>query len=362
MRSRALVVVLIGLLGAACTSTVRPTASPTTSATVQVRPESYPGPFVPDAIQALDNRLWLIGTSGSRCAVERLDPSTLEAETFPLPSCGSYVAAGTGHLYLVAVNYDRSTQIAALHLESLDAATGRATVMAPVMDTMTIGSGLAHMGLAYDRGWLWLYDWGDEALLRVSPASGAVTGEVTGILSGGGHPVMAADRSGLWVAEGPGGQRLFHLEPGSTRARTVYRAQAPASLLWVATLGTRVWAKIASYPSRGATASTHLVAFDSAGHRVMQTSPGASGDSAVGGLGAQLWSVGTGTTCQGPQRVWRTDGATGRTAAVATLHPPIAPCLTEGNQQLQVVAGYVFVLDGTGETLLAGVLYRLSLA
>ena len=323
-----------------------------------IRAVRFPGPFLPQQIVSIGGQVWVIGTTSGRCTFERIDPVTLRSRTFTVPECGPYVAAGAGHLYVTAVHHTSGTNDAALHLESFDTATGRVTVAAPVMFT-AVGSGLAHMALAYGAGSLWLYPWGDR-LLRVTPLTGAVVASASGLTSGGGHPVMVTDDATVWMAEGPGGPGLFRLAAADRTASRVYSVPAPGSLLWVVAAGGRIWADAASYTDGGRSVVTRLVAFDRTGRMVLQSPPEALGDSAVAGTHRDLWTVGVGASCSGPQRLWQVDEASGRSTVVATLRSPIEACLTEGANQLAVAGGYVFVLDATGTGSPASVLYRLT--
>jgi len=328
-----------------------------------VRSRSFPGPFLPQQIVSTGGSLWVLGTMGStdpnRCAVERLDPETLRGPTYPLPECGPYLAAGDSHLYVVAVRYVAGSNGEDLHLETVDTTTGQ-TTLDPSVITTVVGSGLAHMAFAYGLGSLWLDSWNDQ-LWRISASTGAVTGSVSErSVTSGGHPSIVATRSGVWLAEGPGGgPTLKRLVPGSKAPSTVFVAPGSASILWLAATPGRVWADVATYADEGRTVRTRLLAFGSSGRMVLETPPEGLGSSLVAGSGHTLWTVGAGTTCAGPQRLWRVDGTTGRSVAVTTLRSPIEPCLTEGGSQLAVAGGFVFVLDATGAASPAGVLYRI---
>lgn len=139
----------------------------------------------------------------------------------------------------------------------------------------------------------------------------------------------------------------------------MFTGPAPGSLLWVVEAGDRLWAASAAFGA-GTSFTTSLVAFDASGHQVRETPPVAVGEADAVGAGSRVWSVGTGGACDDPQRLWRTDTATGATAAAATLASPVEACLALGPDHLAVAGGYVFVLDTTGSASPAGVLYRVS--
>lgn len=356
VRSRVATVLAAAVVVAAgCTTTPAPKSGAPTSAPVEV---TYPMGFVPGQIQALDGDLWMTGATGDHCAAERLNPTSGDRETFPLPACGTYLAAGAGHLYLVSASYRKDSVTEDLHLESVDAATGQARIMTPVIDSVQ-GSGIAHLGFAYAEGSLWLYDSAEQALLEISPATGAVTGKIDGVLSNGGHPDLIAGPSALWMAEGPGGQHLFRVVPGSLTVTTVYAAGTPGAVLWAAAVGDQVWADVLGFSDQGTQTATRLRAFDAAGRPLVTTDPDAVGDSAVAVGNRQLWSVGPGATCGSSQFVWVTDTVTGRTGLDLTLRPPIGPCLDEQTGQIQAVGDYVFILDSGGTTGPPGVLYQI---
>ena len=318
----------------------------------------FTGSLGPTRELALDGRIWLVGSAGTGCAVEELDPASLATRSYPLTECPTgYVAAGAGHLYLLVVHGRPTSNDEELHVETFDTTTGRSGVMAPVAAT-TVGSGLAHMTLLYGLGWLWLYPWGDR-VLRISPSSGAVAGSVGGVTSGGGHAVMAAEAAHMWLAEGPGGQHLFRFTAASATASRVYRVPDPGSLVWVAAAGGRIWAEVATYSgTAGSVTTTRLVAFDGAGHRLFQNGPEAVGEAGLVEAGGQLWSAGLGTSCWAPLRLWRVQPGTGHSALAAVLGHG-QTCVTAGDVQMAAAGGYVFVLDPAASGSGAGVLYRI---
>jgi hypothetical protein len=138
------------------------------------------------------------------------------------------------------------------------------------------------------------------------------------------------------------------------------RGPADGSVAWISTIEPRTWAKVTSYRDDGRVVVTRLVAFDASGKQLLRTRPEQVGDSALVGSGGRLWSLGVGGNCNGPQRLWSVDAATGNTELTATLRSPVKPCLTEGGSQLAVVGHSIFVLDPTDASVPAGVLYRIT--
>jgi hypothetical protein len=219
------------------------------------------------------------------------------------------------------------------------------------------------MAMAYAGGSLWLNPWSGE-VLQISPSTGAVVRTITGTpFSDGGHSLVEGGPGGLWMAGGAGSALILdRLGPGSTTPAVVYKGSGPRSVLWLSPVGDRVWAEVGTYVDGGRRVVTRLVAFDSSGERVLETSPEDPGDLPVVGSGGQLWSVGDGARCDGPQRLWRIDRRTGRSVTVATLASPVAPCLVAADgSELAAVGDKVFVLDPTSTGGGPGsVLYRIT--
>jgi hypothetical protein len=320
------------------------------------RTMKFNGKFSPVAMQALDGQLWLIGTTPHGCGAERINPSDLHTKLFPLPSCEAYLAAGGHHLYVLGIDESAGSPAAEEHVVTFDPATG-GSVVAPATVARTFGSGVGHMAFSYGLGGLWLYTLEDGALARISTASGTVQSTVTSLESGGGHPVMAFTDHAVWFAEGPGGPRLYRLADGATKAKVVYTAPNPGSVLWAAAVGNRVWASVATYSNGGQSVHTRLVAFDDSGKRDLTSGVISVGEAAVAGPDGALWSVGRGASCNNPQKLWRSDDHA-KTKAVEILKSPAQGCLFE--TQIQSAGRYVFVLDGTGSNSPAGVLYRFT--
>lgn len=243
-----------------------------------VRSLGFPGPFLTQDVVASGGKIWLVGAVASiaanTCAVERVDPTTLRTTTYPLAACGGYVAVGGGMIFLVVARYVTGTNNEELHIESFDTATGRSTVMTPVVTAGQIGSGFAHMAFTYGDGSLWLYPWITQ-LWRISPSTGAVVDTLSGVPeAGGGQPAVMVDSAGIWLAEGPGGGPVIsRIPPGSRTPIQVYSAGIGGSILWLAALNGRVWADAATFSNEGRTVRTRLVALDHTGRKVVESGP-----------------------------------------------------------------------------------------
>ncbi len=330
-----------------------------------IRSLTFTGSFSPQQVVSESGRIWLVGSTAPdnrNCVVEEIDPASLRRRTFPLPACGSYLAVGGGRIFLADGVFTGVTDTTAFHVESFDTATGRGVVMAPVV-IATTGTGYAHMAMTYAGGWLWMTPWSDEAL-EISPSTGSVVRTITGLpTSTGGHPLIVGGPGGTWSAGGAGSPLIIdRIDPRSTTPAVVYRGSRSSSVLWLSPVGDRVWAEVGTYVDGGRAVVTRLVAFDSSGKRVLETSPEESGDLPVVGSGGELWSVGSGARCDGPQRLWRIDSRTGKSVAAATLPSPVAPCLVAADgSELAAVGDSVFVLDPASTFGPGSVLYRISL-
>lgn len=114
------VVAVLGLAGllTACSSSP-PVAGPTGNQAAVIRSLGFPGPFQPNRVLSLDGKIWPVGSAGTGCAVERIDPATLAMRAFPLAECPTgYVAAGPGHLFLMVVDYEPGTNNEACQLQA----------------------------------------------------------------------------------------------------------------------------------------------------------------------------------------------------------------------------------------------------
>jgi hypothetical protein len=346
----------------------RPTPAATTARAEgvrSIRSLTFAGSFAPQQVVSAAGRIWLVGSTepeDRHCAIEEIDPVSLRTTTFSIPACGTYVAVGKGRIFLADGVFTGATDTTAFHIESFDVATGTAVVMAPVA-IATTGTGYAHMALTFAGGSLWLNPWSAK-VLEISPPTGAVIRTITGTaFSDGGHPVIAAAARGAWLTGGADSPLVIdRLEPLSTTPVVVYRGSGPSSILWLSTVGNRMWAEVGTYGDGGIVVATRLLAFTTSGRKVLETPPERLGDLPVVGAGGQLWTVGGGSTrCTGPQRLWRIDRRTGTSVAVATLPSPVVPCLvaTDGSE-IAAVGDHVFVLDPTETSGPGSVLYRIT--
>jgi len=359
-------VLLIAVLGAVGSPVpaASGTSSPMLVGSASIHSLGFPGPFVPEQVVSVAGEVWVLGesspTTQESCSVAEVNPQTLRATTYPIPVCGYYVAVGDGVIYLAAdepAGYNDE-----MHLEVFNPATKRATVMNPVMIT-TQGSGRAHMDMAYEANSIWLSYWGSE-LVKVSTSTGAVLDRITNAPpSVGGHGTIVTNRGRLWIAEGASSPASIYRLSGTSRKLTnIYSGPARSSVLWLSSIGGRVWAAVQTYNRGQLLGSTRLLAFDSSGREVLKGPVEEFGDVPLVGSRQGLWSAGSGPICAAPQRLWKIDPATGRSTDVTTLRTPVEPCLTESptTSEIAVVGKYVFVLEPTGTTTPAAVLYRIQ--
>ncbi len=327
-----------------------------------VRSLTFPGPFIPVQVVSVDGSVWVLGSSGKdpqdSCSIEEINPKTLQHRNYPISLCGYYVAVGNGLIYLAgdvsAINGDE------LHLEIFNPATKHATVMNPVMIT-TQGSGRAHMDMTYGAGSIWMSYWGSE-LVQVSPSTGVVLHEVTNAPSSeGGHGTIVANGAGVWIAADENGEAaISRLAASSHELSRIYTGAAHSSVLWLSSIGTTVWADVASGSDGHPIISTRLIAFDLSGRPILEGPNEMLDDVPLVGSNDLLWSIGSGALCSAPQKLWRIDPATGSSTDITALRTPIEPCLTENptTSQIAVVNRSVFVLEATGTKRPAAVLYR----
>ena len=351
--------VLAALLVASCSAAGGNRSGPNAA----VRSVTFAGAFLPQEVVATTGLVWLVGRMGptaERCGIERVDPNSLRTSSFGLAACGAYVAANDGHIYLAATRYVPASNEAELRIEDFDIATGKSAVMAPVVAT-PVGSELGHMALAYGAGALWVVGWANQ-LLKVSPSTGFVLDRINVPTSGGGHPSIAVNQAGVWIADGPGGgPDIRRISPGSPTTSVIYSAPSSGAILWLSGAQGRIWANVATYLNGGRSVQTRLVAFDASGHKLAETRTEALGTSLAAGTAERMWSVGANQTCTGPQILWKLDGSSGISAEFTTLTTPSTnPCLTQSDTQLAVTGGFVFVLEATGSADPAGVLYRIT--
>jgi hypothetical protein len=370
--------VVVGLLfGGIAGSSTRPVDHRHGAASAEtIRSHRFSGTFTPEQVVSAAGGVWVVGAtlqgSGSGCAVGSVDPATLQTQVFPAVGSCPYVAVGDGHLYLTAVTYVGGTNSEEIRIESFDTVTHQASVLAPVVMTV-IGSAIAHIALTYGEGSLWLYgfvspDSGVADVLQISPATGAVLRTITGVPAiGGGHPAIAADAGGLWLAAGPGGGGYFdHLAPGATTLEPAAVAPKGGSILWLAAIGHTEWAEVAVYGHQGRTVVTRLVAFDASGTEVLETPPEELGAGPVVGSDRGLWAVGDGASCPTlalesyPLDLWRVDPSSGRSVVSTTLRSPVDPCDIGQGSYVAVTGRSVFVLEPSDTTSQPSALVRVS--
>jgi hypothetical protein len=361
-----LVVGLLVGVGSNGVRSMRKTIPPPPAA-VTVQSLGFPGPFVPYQVVSASGSVWVLGTRQldvrGGCAVEQIDPTTLQTAMFPIPACGQYLAVGNGFIYIAAAFPTADPYGNELHLESFDPVTKQAVVMAPVITTI-LGAG-TNLALAYGGGWLWLSEGTD--LLQISPSTGGLVATITDVVPSNVYqPSVVANDGGAWTAGGPSDSPadVFRIAPGSQAASVTYTGPAHGSVLWLSAVGNSVWADVASYHDNyGGAISTRLVAFNFSGTKILQTPTEQFGDVPLVGSGDELWSVGSGYTCKGRQRLWRINAVTGKSTSVTTLHTPIEACLAEtlgGASQITADGDSIFVLETTGQTRPASLLYRVQ--
>jgi hypothetical protein len=108
--------------------------------------------------------VWLVGSvpsriDTSRCAIESVNPRTLQRQLYPGPACGPNVAVGGNQIYLTDVSYVGDSNDERIQIEQFDTVTRRATVLTPV-DMTLVGSSIAHTSMIYYDGSLWLWGYG----------------------------------------------------------------------------------------------------------------------------------------------------------------------------------------------------------
>jgi hypothetical protein len=325
----------------------------------------------PQQVVSASGKVWVVGYVGpaGQCAVDEVDPVTLATRLFSAPECLPDVAVSDGDLYLATLTFVRGTAAnQQVRLARFDTATGRLTVLRPVVTTL-IGSAVAHTAMAYGNGSVWLYAPGNSGsgiteVVQISTATGAVLRTITGVPDIGGiQPAVAANHGGLWLGGGGGGPpNLERLPLGAHTLSQPYSAPSPGSILWLSAIGDKVWADVETYTSsdqgRVTVTRERLVAFDTSGKAVVMSRSAQVDYAPIVGSGRQLWSVGIGARCANPQRLWRIDPANGSSVVVTTLTSPADPCSAEASAA--VLGRAVFVLDPTDETTPASVLYRIQ--
>jgi len=328
----------------------------------------FRGPFIPEQVVSTGGKVWVVGsfeaTSGPNCAIEEVDPATLRTKLYPIPLCALDVTTGNHDIYIAGAISVPDSNDRSIHIEVFDTVTRQQTVLSPTVITLS-GSSIAHTALAYGNGSVWFYSINtlSPKVVKISPSTGAVLATITDVPVTGGHfPALAKTAAGLWMTAGPGGSSpaLTLLPPGLSTPTPVSVEPPPSAVLWLSTVDNVVWADDATYLNRGMTVLTRLAAFDTSGKQVVDSGPEDVGDMPLVASGRDLWTVGVGARCAGPQRVWRVDPSSGKTTAVLTLRTPNAACLDESFPlQLAATGGWVFVLDPSDTLKPPSVMYRI---
>jgi hypothetical protein len=353
------------------------TSSAAPSAVGPTDSRTFTGSFTPEQIVSVGGTPWVVGaTEGSGaagCAVAAVDAATLGTKPLYVADSCPYVAAGGGHLYLAAVTYVHGTNDEQIRIESVDATTDRAVLLAPVVMTV-VGSAIAHIALVYGAGSLWLYgfaepDSGVTDVIQISPVSGAILRTITGVPAiGGGEPAIAATARGLWLAGGAGSLGdLERVVPGSGALAAVAVRPGAGSVVWLTAVGPNVWGEVATFRDEGRSAATRLVAFDASGRQVVESPAEAVGDGPVVGSDRGLFLVGVGDgRCPSvglssyPEHLWRVDAATGASVVAATFRSPVDPCDIGPGSDVAVTGHSVFVLAPSDTTSQPATLFRMA--
>jgi hypothetical protein len=271
---------------------------------------------------------------------------------------------GENQIYLTDVTYVGDSNDEQIQIERFDTVTRRATVLAPV-DMTLVGSSIAHTSMIYYEGSLWLWGYGApdgpgtgrNEVVQISAASGAVLRTITGIPAIGGiQPSMVVADGGLWLSGGAGGGPTVERITSTASAPTVvYTAPSNSSVLWLAAVGTRIWAEEVTAESH---LDTHLVGLSDNGHQILGTTPSDQNfaETAAVGTGGQLWAIGAGESCSSPLQLWRINTATGDANSVLTLLSSGEPC--DANARVAVSGRRVFALVSGTPT--PTVLFRVS--
>jgi hypothetical protein len=327
------------------------------------------GPFSPSQITTAGGMVWLVGSvpssiDSSRCALESVNPTTMRRQLYPGPACGPNVAVGANQIYLTDVTYVGDSNDEQIQIERFNTVTRRATVLAPV-DMTLAGSSIAHTSMIYDDGSLWLWGYGApggpgtgrDEVVQISASSGAVLRTIRGVPDIGGiQPSMVVADGSLWLSGGAGGgPTVERITPTASAPTVVYTTPSNSSVLWLAAVGTRIWAEeVTAGPDPG----THLVVLSADGHQILGTTPSHQNfaETAAVGTGSQLWAIGAGESCSGPLQLWRINATTGEAKSVLTLLSSGEPC--DANARVAVSGQRVFALVSGTPT--RTVLYRVS--
>jgi hypothetical protein len=325
------------------------------------------GSFSPQQMVSANGKVWLIGTvtSGTNslsCALEEVNPTSLQRHLYPVPGCGPDAAVHGQEIYLTSVSYPKDSNNEQIRIERFDTATKRATVLAP-LDMTLGGSSIAHTAMTYGAGslWLWGYAIGTgNTVAQISPSTGTLVRTITGVPNIGGiQPSMVVAGGGLWLAGGPGGSGTIERVTPTSQPSVVYTAPPESTVQWVAASGTRVWAEIISFQDEGKTVTMHLVTLNANGPKVVLVAPSwpFSLIAAPASSNTLMWAVGVeGSSCRTPLQLLRIDGTTGAGRPVLTLRTTGAPCTAES--AVTVSGPSVFVMVARSST--STVLYRVT--
>lgn len=373
-RGRRLVpVAVIGVLALVASVTLAATVSARVTHSVRLSSVRLPTSFVAQGVVAAAGEIWVLGSTGENpatgCTLDEVTPATMTSTLLPLPACASYITEGGGRIFLVVTQGISADNVRAYHVEVFDPATHVAHVLSPIV-LNNVGSAIAHMGFVYGDGALWLYGYQYPAaaptVVRISPTSGAVESTIGAVPAIGGiFPAVAANEAGTWLGGGPGGPPAVEwVRPGATAGTTAYAAPATqnSSVMWLSSVGDRVWAGIAVYghgtgPSR-TSVTTRLVALRPDGTVALTSPAEATSDIplvATAG-GTRLWDLTSGTTCERPMQLVQVDPSSGREHDATTL-AALNACDGIGSAELAAVGDDVFAL-APGDAPGTSILYR----
>jgi hypothetical protein len=331
----------------------------------------FPASFVPQQITAAAGSLWVLGSPSpstfTDCTLRKLDPSTIETQSFALPQCASDITSGDGQVYLLINLVEPSTNTRDYHVEVFDPTTGVTQVLPPVV-LQNIGSAVAHTDLVFGDGSLWLYGYalgGKTEVVQISPVTGGVESMIGNPPEIGGiFPAVVADGPGVWLGGGAGGSAQLewvHAGAGATTNISLVSGGRTGSILWLSDAGGRVWAGVAKYAGAPGTTTvtTRLVALTENGTLAVRSPTEAIGAyPMVATPDGRLWDVAY-AKCGAPEHLLEISPTSGVSRAVASLAAGPSACYnqTDGSD-LAVVGRYVFALFPTGGALASPVLYR----
>jgi hypothetical protein len=340
------------------------------SRTPGLRVVHFSGSFVPQQITATAGSLWILGSTSpstfTACAIERFDPSTLEAQAYALPQCATGITSGNGRVYLLVNQVQPNTNTRDYRIEVFDPTTLSAQVLPPVV-LQNIGSAVAHTDLSFGDGSLWLYGYalgGKNEVVQIALDSGDVENTIGNAPEiGGVYPAVVGNSAGEWLGGGPGapaGLEWVHAGTGTATNITLVTGGRSGSILWLSATTGRVWAGVARYGGAPGTTmvTTRLVALDEQGH-VAVRSPWESVGlyPVVATPDGHLWDVEYPARCGGFETLLEIDPSTGVSRAAARLASSPAACNDEeAGSELAAIGRAVFVLFPTAGA--GSVLYR----